>query len=382
MGRAGERIEILPPDVNDSDADFVGIGASIRFGLLAIKNVGKAPIEAVLAARKKNGGRFTSLHDFCAGVHEFGLTSKGAIETLIKAGALASIEKNRARLLAGLEGAMSSAATIARDRKSGQVSMFGDDGDSESLAHVAPPLPDAEPLKPNEITAMEKELLGLYLSDHPLDQYANAVKAHVTHTIDDCRGLGDKEEIVIAGVLTNVRPYYTKGKNELMYFLTLEDKSGTISVSVFPRSAATLTEVPQKDSVVLVKGKTSHRDRINKGGEDDAGTAASVEISADSLLPVATAETLLGAGANIIREARPAFACLNIRLDETMSSKMRPLQRKLVEHKTQNGSRLLLHVADGPRTRRIQPNLTVTPDEHMVDYLRHLLGSAQAVWTE
>ena len=201
----GQKIEILPPDINHSDADFVGVGASIRFGLLAIKNVGKAPIEAVLAARKKNGGRFTSLHDFCAGVQEFGLTSKGAIETLIKAGALASLEPNRARLLAGLEGAMSSAATIARDRKSGQVSMFGDDSDSESLAHVAPPLPDAEPLKPNEITAMEKELLGLYLSDHPLDQYTQSLKAHVTHTVDDCRGLGDKEEIVLAGVLTNVR---------------------------------------------------------------------------------------------------------------------------------------------------------------------------------
>ena len=90
--------------------------------------------------------------------------------------------------------------------------------------------------------------------------------------------------------------YYTKTKNELMYFLTLEDKTGTISVSVFPRSAATLTEVPQKDSVVLVKGKTSHRDRINKGSEDDAGTAASVEISADSIVPVATAEKLLGNG--------------------------------------------------------------------------------------
>jgi len=230
---------------------------------------------------------------------------------------------------------------------------------------------------------MEKELLGLYLSDHPLDQYANAVKAHVTHTIDDCRALGDKEEITIAGVLTNVRPYYTKGKNELMYFLTLEDKSGTISVSVFPRSAATLTEVPQKDSVVLVKGKTSHRDRINKGGEDDAGTAASVEISADQILPVATAETLLGNGANVTRETRPAFVCLNIRLNESIEKKsMEAVKRHLLERRANGGSRLLLHVADGTRTRRIQPHLTVTPDEGMVDYLRSLLGSAQAVWTE
>ena len=185
------RIEILPPDVNYSDADFTGHGATIRFGLLAIKNVGKAPIEAVLAARKADGP-FNSLHDFCARVMAFGLTGKGAMETLIKAGALASLEKNRARLLAGLEGALHSAASVARDRKSGQVSMFGDDSDSESLAHVAPPLPDIEDLKPNEITAMEKELLGLYLSDHPLDQYAYAVKAHVSHTIDECRGLGDK----------------------------------------------------------------------------------------------------------------------------------------------------------------------------------------------
>ncbi len=377
----GQRIELLPPDINYSDADFTGHAATIRFGLLAIKSIGKAPIEAVLAARKK-GGPFTSLHDFCARALEFGLSGKGAIETLIKAGALASLEPNRARLLAGVEGAMTSAQTIARDRKSGQVSMFGDDSDAESMENVAPPLPDAEPLKPREITAMEKELLGLYLSDHPLDQYAQAVKAHVTHTIEDCRLLGDREAVTLAGVLTNVRPYYTKGKNELMYFLTLEDKTGTMSVSVFPRSAATLTEVPQKDSVVLVKGKTSHRDRINKGGADEDAGAASVEISADQLLPVATAEVLLGQGANIVREVRPAFTCLNIRLDETMSSVMRPLQRKLTEHRTAGGSRVQLHIADGLRTRRIQPNLTVTPDESMVKYLQHLLGDTRAVWTE
>ena len=379
----GQRIEILAPDVNFSEAEFTGAGAEIRFGLLAIKNIGKAPIEAVLAARKKDGP-FTSLHDFCARVGEFGLTGKGAIETLIKAGALASLEKNRARLLAGLEGALHSASSIARDRKSGQVSMFGDASDAESLAHVAPPLPDAEPLKPQEITAMEKELLGLYLSDHPLDQYVAALKAHVTHTIEDCRGLGDRENVTLAGVLTNVRPYYTKGKNELMYFLTLEDKTGTISVSVFPRSAAALTETPQKDSVIIVKGRTSHRDRINKGGADEEGaSAASVEISAEQIAPVATAEALLGNGANVVREARPAFSCLNIRLDEGMGKKsLEALQRKLAEHKFPGGSRLLLHIADGPRTRRIQPNLTVTPDETMVNYLRHLLGNAQAVWTE
>ena len=377
-----QRIEILPPDVNFSEAEFVGQGAEIRFGLLAIKNVGKAPIEAVLAARKKGEGPFTSLHDFCARVGEFGLTGKGAIETLIKAGALASIEKNRARLLAGLEGAMHSATSIARDRKSGQVSMFGDDSDAESLAHVAPPLPDAEPLKPNEITAMEKELLGLYLSDHPLDQYASAVKAHVTHTIEECRGLGDREEITLAGVLTNVRPYYTKGKNELMYFLTLDDKTGTISVSVFPRSAATLSEVPQKDSVILVKGKTSHRDRINKGvGEEgDGGSAASVEISADQISPVATAAKILGSGANVIRESSPIFNYLYIHLDDTKMDVLRPLFQTLSNNP--GTSRLRLHVLEQGRLEKIQTPLRVSTDEQLLSLLRNKLGNSQAVWTE
>ena len=198
--------------------------------------------------------------------------------------------------------------------------MFGDDSDAESLAHVAPPLPDAEPLKPQEITAMEKELLGLYLSDHPLDQYAGALKAHVTHTIDDCRNAGDREEVTIAGVLTNVRPYYTKAKNDLMYFLNLEDKTGTISVTLFPRAAAALTDVP-------AEGQRHHRQgqdvpprphqqgrRGRRGGRlrRPASRSAPTQIA-----PVATAEALLGAGANVVREARPAFSCLNIRLSET-----------------------------------------------------------------
>ena len=95
-------------------------------------------------------------------------------------------------------------------------------------------------------------------------------------------------------MLTNVRNYYTKGKNELMYFLTLEDKTGTISVTLFPRNAATLAAPPQKDSVVIVQGRASHRDRINRGGggDDDGASAASVEIVAEQLVSVADAEKI------------------------------------------------------------------------------------------
>ena len=349
----GCRITILPPDVNHSMAEFTGENSAIRFGLLAIKNVGKGPIEAVLAARAE-GGPFTSLHDFCARVCERGLTGKGVLETLIKAGALASIEPSRARLLAGLEGAMHSASTMARDRKSGQVSMFGDDGDSASLEHVAPPLPDAPPVPAAEATAWEKELLGVYLSDHPLDQFQDRLKAHVTHTIEDCRSLNDKQDVVLGGVLTNVRPYYTKGENKLMYFLTLEDRTGTISVTVFPRSAAELTKTPEKDSVVLITGRASHRDRINKRGADDeegGGGSASVEIAADKVQEVAALGT---AAVKDDEPAKPAFSCLHIRLDSTMRAHIGPLHRILTSHP--GPSRLVLHVAGpGDRRRRVLP---------------------------
>ena len=171
-----------------------------------------------------------------------------------------------------------------------------------------------------------------------------------------------------------------------MYFLTLEDKTGTISVTIFPRNAATLAAPPQKDSVVLVVGRASHRDRINRGGggEDEGASAASVEIVAEELVAVAEAEKLLGAAqaAQASREERPAFSWLHIQLDETMQAKLRPLQQSLNRYRQPGGSRLVLHIQDGPQTRRVQPTLTVAPDESMVTYLRSMLGGSGAVWTE
>ncbi|BDI28555.1 DNA-directed DNA polymerase [Capsulimonas corticalis] len=376
------KIEVRPPDVNYSSADFTVEEGCVRFGLLAIKNVGKAPIEAILAARKK-GGDFLSLHDFCDRVYDFGLTGKGAMETLIKAGALASLHPDRARLLAGLEGALNSAATAARDRKSGQVSMFGDDPDTPALERIIPPLPDVPPLPAAETMAMEKELLGFYLSEHPLDQFVEKLKQIATHTIDECRYLGDKEEVVIGGVLTNIRNYYTKAKNELMYFLTLEDRTGTISVTIFPRAAAKM-ETPQKDSVVVVKGKTSHRDRINKQTDEDGGvSAASVEISADAVQPIASADVLLGSAERQAHygSGQPEISCLHIRLDDRMKGRMPTLQQFLSRYT--GPTKLLLHIADRPGSVQcFLPNLKVSPDEHMVEYLKSMLGDERAVWVE
>ena len=380
----GSTIEILGPDVNESDADFKVDGSNIRFGLLAIKNVGKGPIEAILAARGKEGP-FKDVYDFCERTHVFGLTSRSTIETLVKAGAFCSIEPNRSRILAGLDSACNSAATAAKDKKSGQVSMFGAD-DTVANERVAPPLPDVPPPGAQEVIAMEKELLGFYLSEHPMDQYAVQLQNIVTHSIADCRTLGDRDDIVIAGILTTVRPYFTKTKNELMYFLTLEDRTGSIAVSIFPRSAAELTDPPTKDSIMVVYGKTSHRERINKMIDDDGNqSAATVEISADKLQPITQVDTgargAKPAVSAVPTAAKPAFECLNIRLDSSMKPLVNRLYQTLDRHRGE--SKLVLHIdCGGERLRKVQAPFTISADEQIVHLVRNILGNTQAVWTE
>ena len=370
------KVEIRPPDVNYSSADFTVEEGTVRFGLGAIKGLGKAAVDSAIQARVKGGKPFDSLHDFCDRSMETGLTSKSAIETMIKAGALASIHTDRARLLAGLEGALNSATTKERDRKSGQVSMFGED-EGPANERVIPPLPDVAPMSSNELMAAEKELLGFYLSEHPLDQFQEKLGELVSNTVENCRSLADKEEIVLAGILTNVRPYYTREANKLMYFLTLEDKTGSISVTIFPRTAEKLDAVPQKDSVVVIYGRTSHRDRINTTVDEDGNqTAASVEISADRVLSVAEAESFLAARST--NGAVVEINCLHIRL--TDPGKVRPLHNFLSGRAGR--SRVLLHLGHNGHGKRVEPRLRVAPDEEMVQYLRGFLGDSRAVWTE
>lgn len=387
-------IEVLPPDVNKSEADFTvearpdGV-KSIRFGLFAIKNIGRGPVETVFAARSA-GAAFASLYDFCLRIQQEGFNSKGAVETLIKAGALASIEMDRSRLLAGLEQAWAASARICENKRRGQGAMFEMEvGASDSYA---PDLPtEYNKMTAQEQMAIEKELLGVYLSDHPLDQFASKLDRIVTHSCADARQCGDRESVVLAGVLTNVRPYYTKGKNEQMYFLTLEDKTGTIAVTLFPRNAVEYGQYAIKDSVVVIEGKVSYRDRINKTAEAEGGTLA--EIVAEKLQPVASAQVVLangngkkngnghsanGANGNGHAET---YAQLHIRIGKSARTRIRPLHSAL-SNRPGTGN-VYLHVAEGPhKSVTIQPFLNVAADRSLVDYLRTLLGDPKAVWTE
>jgi DNA polymerase-3 subunit alpha len=254
-------IEILPPSVNASNADFTieegasnsahkrGIGR-IRFGLMAIKGVGEGPVQAIVAARRQ-GGRFKSLDDFCRRV-DMAALNKRALEALIKAGAFDEFG-SRAQLLAVVDRMIGVATTVRRAAERGQGMLFGGlDDDADERLIVLPRNVKEIPRK--VLLQEEKELLGTYLSEHPLQAQLDALGHHVTHTSATLTESDHGQKVVVAGVVTSVRPHTTKtGKS--MAFAEVEDVYGRLELTIFPRTWAEHQHLLQKDKALLIWGK-------------------------------------------------------------------------------------------------------------------------------
>ncbi|MDI6828476.1 MAG: DNA polymerase III subunit alpha, partial [Armatimonadota bacterium] len=274
-------IEVLPPDINASGVEFEVENGAIRFGLGAVKNVGRGVIDAIIQEREK-GGQFTSLHEFCRRVCDSTVT-RSAIECLIKVGAFDSINKNRAMLLFILEDALMMAAKAQRDKRIGQVSLFGS-GVAEEEASLMEPisLPQVKEATKNDILSWEKELLGLYLSDHPLLQYQEKLKKFGVVTSEQLKEKAEREEVVVGGVITRVRKVRTK-KNEPMAFVTVEDFAGSIDVTLFPSTYEEYKRWLVNDGIVVVKGKANRRERIR---DDDEISSEQVGVICESITPL------------------------------------------------------------------------------------------------
>jgi DNA polymerase III alpha subunit len=244
------------------------------------------------------------------------------------------------------------------------------------------------PLSRQEQMAAEKELLGLYLSDHPLDQFAEKLKGLVTHTCDEARSAADREMVKIAGVITNVRPYYTRAKNEQMFFLTIEDKTGSIAVTLFPRGAAEYGGACVKDSVVLVEGRVSYRERINTtapaAGESGGGGIAA-ELSAERIVSVANVDEVRGSqNGSKQNEHDSDFEQIHIRLLPTHRAKLETLRNilKSKNSETQTGASVHLHLMDHGKNVIVEPYMKITPNNGDIDYIRSILGSSELVWVK
>ncbi len=250
-------VEIQGPDVNKSDRGFTVENKGVRFGLLAIKGIGEGPINEIVRARDE-GGPFKSLADFCTRTDPRSV-GKGAIETLIKVGALDSIvgPNKRHQLLASVERAMQFGKSERTAKLSGMLSLFGDLEEVNNSLDFALSQ-DAQEISRKQLLNWEKELIGVYVSNHPLSYLDELFKGQVTHTSAELTEESDKLKVVLGGTIKEARRITTK-KGDTMCVVQLEDMFGSISVTIFPKTYEETAELWVEDTVVIVRGEVQIR---------------------------------------------------------------------------------------------------------------------------
>ena len=245
-------IVILPPDVNHSEWSFTPDekapgGRGIRFGMGAVKNLGQSAVEAIAKAREEVG-RFRSLHQLCEKV-DLGAVNRRMIESLIKAGAMDSLEGTRSQKMAALDGAMEAGQRAWRDRESGQGGLFGEmPGEQADV-----PLPNVPDWTDKEKLAGEKELLGFWVTGHPLDRYEDKISELATHDTSTLEGLAKGVEVKLCGVLTGIARKRNK-EGKAWAAAVLEDRIGAVEALVFATSYERLAAEVLEDQAVLVTG--------------------------------------------------------------------------------------------------------------------------------
>jgi DNA polymerase-3 subunit alpha len=243
-------IEVLPPDVNESQLDFAVVEGKIRFGLSAVKNVGEPAARAIIRAREESGP-FASIWDFTERVDPQA-SNKRALESLVKCGALDSTVATRKGMLEALEAALSHGARAQTDRLLGQSSLFGEE---EKLENV--PI-GGEEFEKNELLRLEKEVLGLYVSEHPLHSVRDQLRRKTDCSLAELERRRDGEVVTVGGIVSALKHLTTK-KGEPMVFMRLDDVTGGAEVVVFNSVYAAARELCTADRILVVKGRIDHK---------------------------------------------------------------------------------------------------------------------------
>ena len=262
-------ITVEPPDVNRSDSDFTPTpDGSIRYGLSAVRNVGESVVEKIIAGRTEHGA-FTTFVDFTSKVDPIVLNRR-VIESLAKAGAFDSLGASRSALLqrdvekgivisASAARIADAALGTARAKEAGQFSLFGD----EPAMQADVRLEELEEIPKNRLLAAEKEMLNVYVSDHPLFDVENALLAQTDAAVTDIEGKRDGDPVVLGGLVTGLQKRFTR-KGDAMAVFVLEDLQGAIEVVVFPSAYQGAQSVLEPDAIVVVRGKVDTREDTPK----------------------------------------------------------------------------------------------------------------------
>jgi len=264
-------IPILPPDINASDIEFTVDGSQIRFGLVAVKNVGETAIESITACRAQQ--RFDSLFDFCERV-DLKKVNKRVVESLIKCGAFDSTGAKRSQMMAALESALEYGQRVQRERNDPQMGLF-DVGETQPSIN-APALPEIGEWDEKQFLTFEKESLGFYLTGHPLTRYEDLLEKFTNANAISIKESSDGAVIRIGGMVQSSKTIKTK-RGDLMAFVTIEDMHGAVEAIVFARVFADVRDLLVEDKALLIQGQVQKDEK-------------SVKILADTVIPIQKAE--------------------------------------------------------------------------------------------
>ncbi len=282
-------IEILKPSINESELKFTAINGNIRFGLGSIKNVGIQPVENIIKERNENG-KFQSFTDFCERIADASVNKK-CIESLIKSGAFDEFEQNRSTLLASFEGIVDTIQSTKKKGLEGQFSMFDfgatNDDVENNMDDIKYAFVEKEEFSEKELLSQEKEMLGIYLSGHPLSKLKEEIEKQTTISTRDIDAIDNKtnideeniselemvsgydlqkaskfrdgQEVKIAGIITSIKKKFTK-TNRIMAFVTIEDLYGQAEIIAFENAYLTAKDSLIEENIVLIKGRLSIRE--------------------------------------------------------------------------------------------------------------------------
>ncbi len=302
-------IEVVHPDINSSDVDFTVADKKIYFALSAIKGCGGGAAEAIAAERKANGP-FKNIYEFCERV-EASSCNRAAIETLIKAGAFDSTGANRAQLMSVVERAIQAGSAAHADRRSGQMNLFGEESAEPDDEPVSTHLPVMDEFPDKAKLMMEKEVLGMYLSAHPLEEYQALLATFCSHETTNLKDVKDRQEVIVGGMISSIKLANTKnpkpGASSRYANFDLEDVQGAVRCICWPDGYEKVGHLIQPESVVIMRATVDKR-----GGSDD------VNLLANEIIPIAEAETRFTAGLRIhVDQERHAEELLG-RLNEVL----------------------------------------------------------------
>jgi DNA polymerase-3 subunit alpha len=344
-------IEVEPPDVNQSAYDFAVVEGKIRFGLNAVKNVGDSAARTIVRAREE-GGRFASLWDFTERVDPQ-VVNKRALESLVKAGALDSLDNApRKGMLEVIDTALAWGGRQQADRLAGQGSIFdlGDALDERPRHH--PPIPPGE-FEKAELLRLEKETLGLYVSEHPLNAVRSQLRRKVDCALSELERRRDGEIVTVGGIVGELRALTTK-KGEPMVFMRLDDFAGSAETVVFNSVYAASRELCETDRILVVKGRVDHK---------QAGETKLIAIEVTAF------------------EATPERREVRLRVDarKAPAGIVRELAAVVKDFPGEAPVILALETSDGPRTLAFGPEYRVRPEADFFAEVKALLGEAAVV---